>query len=45
MEEYQYEAICDVCDTEQQISIRNEDERPGFCAMCGEQLEWEGEEH
>ena len=32
-----YWAVCDVCDTETEVSVVDADDTPSFCPMCGEQ--------
>lgn len=33
--EKRYRIKCLVCETETEVIVQDESERPGFCAMCG----------
>ena len=37
MEEYQYEVKCILCNTDVTIILEDEDEKPEYCPMCGNQ--------
>lgn len=39
--EKRYSIKCVVCETETEVLVQNESEKPGFCAMCGFQIEYE----
>lgn len=35
---YNWSVSCEICDTETDVLVYNEDEKPVFCAMCGESV-------
>ena len=37
MEEYEYDMECLICEVKVTVVVYDEDERPAFCTMCGEQ--------
>lgn len=38
MEEYRYTLECPSCQADIEMIVRNEDEFPVFCSMCGEDV-------
>jgi len=40
MEEYFFQMVCAICDAETHVTIINDDEKPGFCPMCGTEGEF-----
>mgnify|MGYP001063726317 CR=1 FL=1 len=42
MEDYkEFLTTCDICDSEMDLKLYNDDQNPAFCPMCGEHVEWE----
>ena len=41
MDEFQFELVCPLCDSRQQIAVIDIDEKPNYCAMCGTEAEWD----
>lgn len=41
MDEYLYESSCYMCDTEFSVRVKEVDEFPSFCPMCGAEIEME----
>lgn len=41
--EYEYEMVCGVCDASSTLIVKNSEEKPTHCPMCGtpSQEEWE----
>jgi rRNA maturation endonuclease Nob1 len=40
----EYSGTCDVCYSQLQVSVLDEEETPSFCPMCGSEMEFEVEE-
>ena len=36
---FTYEIECDICEVVTEVTVYEIDEKPVFCAMCGEQVE------
>lgn len=43
MDRYMFELECSICDAELTVTVLNEDEKPGFCPMCGTAVVFEEE--
>lgn len=41
IEEYNYSAECSVCETETDVSVLNNEEKPLFCPMCGTEVKFQ----
>lgn len=39
MEEIVYELECEICDVTTEVVVKEIDEKPAFCPMCGESVE------
>ena len=35
---FSWAVTCEICDTDTDVFVYNEDEKPAFCAMCGESV-------